>query len=86
MKRRRKMNGHSKDRIYGAVTLGERGQLVIPSELRKAFKINPGDQLIVFAKIDKKMISLIPSKDFSEFLDKAEKFFSQLREKVETKK
>ncbi len=79
------MGGPFRGRMYGAVTVGERGQLVIPAQLRKALNIKSGDQLIVFAKIDKKMINLVPSKDFSEFLDKAEKFFSSLREKVKTK-
>jgi AbrB family looped-hinge helix DNA binding protein len=78
------MGGPFRDRIYGAVTVGERGQLVIPAQLRKALNIKSGDQLIVFAKADKKMINLVPSKDFTEFLNKAEKFFSRLREKVKT--
>ncbi len=34
--------------FYGSVTLGERGQLVIPAEARKECNINPGDKLLVF--------------------------------------
>ena len=45
---------------YGAVTIGERGQLVIPAGLRKTLNIKPGDQLMVFSKLDKKVINLIP--------------------------
>jgi len=74
-----------KGRAYGPVTLGERGQLVIPSELRKALSIKPGDQLMVFAKIDKKIISLMPEKDFSQFLDKAARMISKLENRIHKK-
>ena len=34
--------------FYGSVTVGERGQVVIPADARKQFKIKPGDKLLVF--------------------------------------
>jgi len=74
-----------KSKAYGAVTLGGRGQLVIPAELRKALKIKSGDQLMVFAKPDKKIISIMPSKDFSVFLDRASKLISKLETGVRGK-
>ena len=74
-----------KGKVYGAVTVGERGQVVIPSELRKALNIKSGDQLMVFAKLDKKMINLMPSKDFSLFLERAEKIISKLESKFRKK-
>ena len=69
-------------KTYGAVTVGERGQLVIPAELRKALKIKSGDQLMVFAKPDRRVINLMPSRDFSEFLVRAEKIISKLGNKL----
>jgi AbrB family looped-hinge helix DNA binding protein len=72
-------------KTYGAVTVGERGQLVIPAELRKALKIKATDQLMVFATLDKKVISMMPSKDFSQFLERAEKVISKLESKVPKK-
>lgn len=33
--------------IFGAVTVGEKGQMVIPKKARKIFNINAGDSLIV---------------------------------------
>lgn len=71
-----------KGRAYGTVTVGDRGQLVIPSGLRKALNIKPGDQLMVFAKIDKRIISLMHARDFSLFLNKAEKLISKLENRV----
>ena len=76
------MNAIFKGEVYGAVTVGERGQLVIPAELRKAISIKSGDQLMVFANLDKKLISLMPSKDFTKFLDRAAKVISRLEKKA----
>ena len=36
------------DFFYGAVTVGERGQIVIPVDARKMFGIEPGQKLLVF--------------------------------------
>lgn len=33
--------------LFGVVTLGERGQIVIPKEARDLFELAPGDQLVV---------------------------------------
>ncbi|MEE0859541.1 MAG: helix-turn-helix domain-containing protein [Acutalibacteraceae bacterium] len=37
--------------MFGAVTVGEKGQIVIPAKARKVFNIKPGDTLIVFGDI-----------------------------------
>lgn len=79
------MNAIFKGKAYGAVTVGDRGQLVIPAELRRALNIKPGDQLMVFAKLDKKVLSFMPSKDFSQFLERAAKLISKLESKVPKK-
>jgi AbrB family looped-hinge helix DNA binding protein len=80
------MNGMFKGKVYGAVTVGERGQLVIPAQLRKALNIKSGDQLMVFAKLDKKVINLMPSQDLSRFLERASKLISKLESQVRKKK
>ena len=36
--------------IFGMVTVGERGQIVIPAKARKIFDIKPSDQLIVLGE------------------------------------
>lgn len=76
------MNGLFKGKVYGSTTVGERGQVVIPAEVRKLFKIKPRDKLIVLAKPERKTMVLIPVEDFSRFLDRASKIISKLEKKV----
>ena len=71
------MNALARPKVYGAVTIGERGQVVIASDVRKLFKLNAGDKLIVFAKPD--MISFVPAEEFNQFLDEASKMITQLK-------
>ena len=71
------MSDISKDKIYGSATVGERGQVVIPANIRKSFRMKPGDKLIVFAKHE--MIGLIPAEEFSQMLDKASEILSKFR-------
>jgi len=35
------------DHFFGSATVGERGQIVIPSEARRMFSIHPGDKVLV---------------------------------------
>lgn len=42
---KKKKNG---EQFYGTTTLGEKGQIVIPSEARKAMGLKKGDKLLVF--------------------------------------
>lgn len=59
-----------KGKIYGAATVGERGQVVIPAQIRKAYKIVPGDKLIVFCN-QGGMIAFVRAEQFNKFLDDA---------------
>jgi AbrB family looped-hinge helix DNA binding protein len=34
---------------YGSTVIGEKGQVVVPAELRKKFGIEPGDKFLVLA-------------------------------------
>ncbi len=39
-----------KPELFGSATVGERGQVVLPAELRKRFGIQAGDKLLVLAE------------------------------------
>ncbi|MDP2905717.1 MAG: AbrB/MazE/SpoVT family DNA-binding domain-containing protein [Candidatus Omnitrophota bacterium] len=60
------MRGAQKQKIFGTVTVGERGQIVIPAELRKKFKVKPGDRLVAFAK--HRMFGFIQVEEFNRFV------------------
>jgi AbrB family looped-hinge helix DNA binding protein len=64
------MTDLTKGKVCGAVTVGERGQIVIPSELRKRFKVNAGDKMIVYAKPGGTIV-LIPAQEFNQLLNDA---------------
>ena len=38
--------------IFGTVTIGEKGQIVIPVKARKIFGLQPGDDLVMLGDID----------------------------------
>ena len=40
-------------KCHGTATVGERGQVVLPADARKAFNIKPGDKLFVLGADDK---------------------------------
>lgn len=44
------IGSHKDNRFWGAVKVGERGQIVIPKGVRDKFDIKPGDTLVVFGK------------------------------------
>ena len=58
--------------IWGTVTVGERGQIVIPKAARDRFGLKAGDRLIVVS--DEQGIAVVPAESFErkmqELLDK----------------
>ena len=61
------------DGFYGTPVLGERVQVVIPVKAREAFRLERGEQLLVFG-MGKNMITLVK-------VEKAKQFASRLAEK-----
>jgi len=45
--------------IYGTVKVGDRGQVVIPSQARKDLNIQPGDLLLVMAGRNRRGIAMV---------------------------
>jgi len=60
--------------FYGMTTLGEKGQIVVPAEARKAMKLEKGEKLLVFS-MDKDILILAKTTGL-------EKFASHLAEKL----
>jgi AbrB family looped-hinge helix DNA binding protein len=51
-------------KFAGAVTVGERGQIVIPAEVRAQLLIGPGDKVLVFTRGDGKDILITKAESF----------------------
>lgn len=52
--------------VFGSVTVGERGQIVIPKKARDIFKINSGDSLLVLGDENQGGLALIDARLFLE--------------------
>ncbi|MDR0366577.1 MAG: AbrB/MazE/SpoVT family DNA-binding domain-containing protein [Bifidobacteriaceae bacterium] len=81
----------SPGKLYGSATVGERGQIAIPAEARKALEINTGDKLVVFGNRVTGALVMISADVFEDFADffmtklnklgeHAEAFFAQFTE------
>lgn len=58
-----------KDKLAASAKVGEKGQIVIPKEMRDMFGIQPGDTIILLA--DKKRgIAIPPKSAFNDFIEK----------------
>jgi AbrB family looped-hinge helix DNA binding protein len=60
--------------VFGTSTLGERGQLVVPSEARKRFDMAPGDRFVVLGAEEFGTVALVKADVFSKL---AESILSQ---------
>ena len=56
--------------IFGAVTVGERGQVVIPAKARKIFDIHPGDELLVLGDEEQNGIAMMKTELMLNMLQK----------------
>lgn len=65
--------------LYGTAKIGEKGQIVIPSEARKEFGLKPGDAVIIMGKKGKGL-GIAKSTIMNKFLSKV---FSDIVENEE---
>ena len=54
--------------LFGIVTVGDKGQIVIPAKARKIFDIRTGDQLVILGD-DAQGMAVIKAEDFLHFAD-----------------
>jgi AbrB family looped-hinge helix DNA binding protein len=67
-------------RFYGAITVSDRGQIVIPANARRDFNIQVGDKLLVLGDLEQGL-ALIKA---STLLEKQPGFFEILTESPES--
>jgi len=66
--------------VYGTVKVGERGQIVIPSEARKKLGIRPGDLLLAVGTPMKNGVALIKADAIKAMVNKITRGLSELDE------
>jgi len=71
-------------KFYGATTVGERGQVVIPAEARRDFGITPTSKLLVFGSEGHGGLMLTKSETFSEFIATATEKLARFEEMLKT--
>ncbi len=78
---------HKFPKFSGMVTVGARGQVVIPKGVRKLLNIQSGDKLVVISASpsEKKVVSLIPADDFTRFLSHFEGHIATLKSEISKK-
>ena len=65
--------------FFGMVTVGERGQIVIPKEARELFRIRPGDKLLCFGDEDRGL-GIVPCRALETLMELMEHGFSEKKE------
>lgn len=75
--------GFHKDNIQlaGTVTLGPKGQVVIPSEVREQMSIEPGDKLVALYMPDSKAIGFVSESAMQSIIDRMGSHVDALRNK-----
>lgn len=58
--------GKPKGKYAWTVTVGEKGQIVIPKQAREAFDIEPGDTLVMLGDV-KRGLAIPPKSMFADF-------------------
>jgi len=69
--------------FYDIVTVGARGQVVIPAQARKDFGVKPGDKLVVLKGMGDLGLLLVNTKHFSSFISHVYKSIGVLKEKIQ---
>lgn len=69
--------------FLGSTTVGERGQIVIPAEARKAYGIENGDKLLVFGRHRHSGLLLLKAEVVNKLVSDAWTEASQLEQLLE---
>jgi AbrB family looped-hinge helix DNA binding protein len=70
--------------FYGKIPVGTKGQIVIPTEARKAMNIKPGDKLIIISgpPHHERAITVFPEEEFNKFLKLFEDHIGKIKDDI----
>lgn len=56
-------------KLWWVLTIGSKGQIVIPKEVRDALSLSPGSDVAIFYSVDKQHIWLVKNDDLQKIID-----------------
>ncbi len=69
--------------LAGTATIGPKGQVVIPADVREKMGITPGDKLVVLYVEDKQSVAFVTEKQAQAIIDKFDAHIHALRGAIE---
>ena len=76
---------HKHIHLAGTVTVGPKGQIVIPSEVQDQMDIKPGDKLVALYLDDKKTVAFVTERQAQEYVIKMGEAFTNYKDSLESK-
>jgi len=69
--------------FYGTVTVGERGQIVVPAQARADLDINPGNKLLVFGHPHQLGLMIVNVANVGQIMTFMEQALEQMRKHID---
>ncbi len=72
--------------LAGTVTLGPKGQVVIPADVRERMQIEPGEKLVALYMPETRAIGFVTEESMQVIINRMGSHVEALREKLQNKK
>ena len=74
---------HKNFQLAGTVSVGPKGQVVIPADVREQMNINPGDKLLALYMADKKSVAFITETQAQSLVNELGEKFTSFKQALE---